>query len=153
MIKILRCDNTADNIALKVIFVILFPLYVPSYHPRLTSSWSNVAQCSTAPRDSATDIDQTSQNVAPEREPPNRSVVIRLRAASSFSVLYYLRCFVTSQPDFKFWIQLSITKEKVHVNLEFILKIEGAMTCQKFFPLSFPQEKNSVQIFFDPSGI
>ncbi len=45
LIKSLQGDNTAANMVLKLFFVIsLFPSCVPSYHPRLTSSWSNVAQ-------------------------------------------------------------------------------------------------------------
>ncbi len=49
---------------------------VPSYHPHLTSSWSNVLlNHSTALRDGATDIEKISQKGAPEREQPNRSAV------------------------------------------------------------------------------
>ncbi len=42
--KILRYNNTVDNMVFKVFFVISFPPCVPFYHPCLTSSWSNVAQ-------------------------------------------------------------------------------------------------------------
>ncbi len=42
--KILRCDNTANNMVFKVFFVISVPPCVPSYHSRHTSLWSNVAQ-------------------------------------------------------------------------------------------------------------
>ncbi len=45
--KILRCDNIAHNMVFNVSFVISVPPCVPSYHPRLTSSWSNVAQSKT----------------------------------------------------------------------------------------------------------
>ncbi len=44
LIKILRWDNTATNIIFIILFVISFPSCIPSYHPRLSSSWSNVAQ-------------------------------------------------------------------------------------------------------------
>ncbi len=76
MKKILRCDNPADNMVLKVFFIISFPPCVPSYHPRLTSSWRNVV-FSTAQGNSATNIGKTSQKGAPEPERPNRSVVIK----------------------------------------------------------------------------
>ncbi len=73
MIKVLRCDNTADDMVLKVFFVISFPPCVPSHHSRLTSG-SNVVHI-TALRDSAIDIEKTSQKGALGRERPNRSVV------------------------------------------------------------------------------
>ncbi len=61
---------------LKFFFVISFPPCVPSHHTCLTSSGSNVAQSSTAPRDRSTNIEKTYQKGALEQERPNISVVM-----------------------------------------------------------------------------
>ncbi len=60
----------------KVFFIILFTRCVLSYHRHLTSEVMLLNR-STAPRDSATDIEKTSQKGVPERERPNGSVVKR----------------------------------------------------------------------------
>ncbi len=73
---------------LTVFFVISFPPCVPPYHPRLTSSWRMFLNRSTTPRDSATDIEKTSQKGVPERERPNRSVVKSTDFGEKFSGIF-----------------------------------------------------------------
>ncbi len=74
----------------KVFFVISFQPCVPSYHPCPTGV--TLLNCSTVPRDSATNIEKTSQNGAPERKRPNRSVVIIMKMKIS-SDLSYMKKF------------------------------------------------------------
>ncbi len=71
----LRCDNTNDNIVLKVFFAISFPLvFLPTTLASLPLRvmWLNY---STTLRDSATNIEKLSRKGTPERGRPNRSVV------------------------------------------------------------------------------
>ncbi len=49
--------------------------------------------CSTAPRDSATDIETISRKGAPEGEQPNRSVVITVK----FDVFKNILCFFSGK--------------------------------------------------------
>ncbi len=74
-IKILRYDNTVDNMVFKVFLLshfrfVSFPTTLASLPPGVM-----LLNRSTTMRDSATDIENTTRKGAPEREHPNRSVV------------------------------------------------------------------------------
>ncbi len=59
LIKILRCDNTADNTVFKMFFVISFPPCVPTTLASLPPGVMSLNR-SIAPGDSATNIKRTS---------------------------------------------------------------------------------------------
>ncbi len=71
--KFFRCENTADGFKIFLLprfcFVFL-PTTLNSLHPEVM-----LLSRSTAPRDSATAIEKTSQKGTLQRERPNRSVV------------------------------------------------------------------------------
>ncbi len=71
-------ENTADNVVFGVFLLPRFYLvFLPSTLPSLPRGVM-LLNCSTAPRDSATDIVKISRKGAPEGEQPDRSVVKRL---------------------------------------------------------------------------
>ncbi len=75
-----RYVNTGDNMVFIVFFCYLLSALRIAFLPTTLASLSPgviMLNCTTTPRDSATDIEKKSRKGAPEREQPNRSVLKR----------------------------------------------------------------------------
>ncbi len=104
--KILTCDNTADNMVFIVFFLLsrLSLVFLPTTRASLPCGVM-LLNCSTTPKDSATNIEKTYQKGTPKQERLNRSVV---------KTLNYLYSLVHSSVIFSATLNLDQSDFYIH---------------------------------------